>query len=168
MVSEMKEKNEQKTVKEKLLEAIPVESNDNKTYVINCYKCGAALNVSSGKTAYICPVCNSLLRMRTITRIVKEVPVKEKYIHLTLTEKAAKHILHVDRNNQIAAARRKASPSYSEVKEYENELKTKSALESLIAKHIGVNKYDEGDVLVIDVNETNNDLSITKEKIPQE
>lgn len=163
-VSEMKDKKVIYTAPEQPMEAIPVEAEEQKSFVINCYKCGAALNVSSGKTAYICPVCNSLLRMRTVTRIVKEIPVKEKYVHITLTEKAAKHILLADRAHKLDAARRKASPSYSDMQEYENDRKAKTALESLIAKHIGVNKYDEGDVLVVDVDDT--DLSITKAKKP--
>ena len=102
--------------------------------------------------------------MRTVTRIVKEVPVKEKYVHITLTEKAAKHILLADRAHKLEKARRKAAPNYSDMEEYESDRKAKSALESLIAKHIGVNKYDEGDVLLVDVDDA--DLSITTAKKP--
>ena len=163
----MKDKKEICTAPEQPMEAIPVETNEQKNFVINCYKCGAALNVSSGKTAYICPVCGSLLRMRTITRIVKEVPVKEKYVHMTLTEKAAKHILLANREYAIEKCKEKQPRCRrARRKAAANARKTQLALEALIAKHIGVNKYEEGDVLLVDADEEK--LSITTAKVPEQ
>ncbi len=163
----MKDKKETYTAPEQPMEAIPVEMEGQKNFVINCCKCGAALNVSSGKTAYVCPVCGSLLRMRAITRIVKEIPVKEKYVHITLTEKAAKHILLADREYKIEKATKKRARCclFRRRKKAADECRqTQLAMESLIAKHISVNKYEEGDVLVIDADEQN--LSITTAKVP--
>ena len=164
----MKDKKVTYTAPEQPMEAIPVEAEEQKSFVINCYKCGAALNVSSGKTAYICPVCGTLLRMRTVTRIVKEIPVKEKYVHITLTEKAAKHILLADKEYKLAESA-KAKPARRclfrrRKKVVDDSRKTQLAMESLIAKHISVNNYEEGDVLVIDADEQN--LSITTAKVP--
>ena len=86
----MKEKNEQMMP---VMEAVPVNVVQQKDFVINCSKCGAALNVKSGKTAYICPVCGALFRLRMGTRIVKDIPVKEKQIHLLLHQRY-KHLLN--------------------------------------------------------------------------
>lgn len=161
----MKDRKEQIPMMEQPMDAIPVETIEApKSFVVNCHKCGAALNLKSGKTAYICPVCNTLLRMRVGTRIVKEIPVKEKYIHLTLTQSAAKHILYADRDYRVNEAKEKASPLYSEEKATQEKKKVQSALESLIAQHISVNKYEEGDVLVIDAN--GDELSVTTSKRP--
>jgi predicted RNA-binding Zn-ribbon protein involved in translation (DUF1610 family) len=163
----MKDKKEICTATEQPMEAIPVEAIEQKNFVINCYKCGAALNVSSGKTAYVCPVCGSLLRMRAVTRIVKEIPVKEKYVHITLTEKAAKHILLADKEYKAQQANKKRARRCifrRRKKAVDPCRQTQLAMESLIEKHIGVNKYEEGDVLLIDADDQN--LSITTAKVP--
>ena len=41
--------------------------------LVNCPKCGAGLYVDSTEVAYMCPVCNSLMRVRIGERIVKNV-----------------------------------------------------------------------------------------------
>ena len=56
--------------------------------VVNCNKCGASLTVKNGGTAYICPVCGSLFRVQTGTRMVKDVSDKEKQVCVVVTENA--------------------------------------------------------------------------------
>ena len=76
----------------------PVEVNVEeekplKTWTVNCMKCGAALNLKEGGQAYICPVCGTLLRIKTGARLVKNLGVEEKKYHVTLTESAVNSIL---------------------------------------------------------------------------
>lgn len=98
-----------------VMDAVPVNVVRPTEFVVNCHKCGAALTMKSGKSAYICPVCNTLLRMRTGTRIVKEVPVKEKQIHLTLSESAANYIVAKDYEARVKAAKKKKTDRKSVV-----------------------------------------------------
>lgn len=67
---------------------VPVKKND----YVNCSKCGASLSASNTAAAYVCPVCGTLFRTRKSIRIVQEVPVQEKQIHLSFTKKAAMFI----------------------------------------------------------------------------
>lgn len=62
--------------------AQPVEP---KTYVVNCPKCGAALNVKAGGFAYMCPVCSNLFRVRVGEKLVKDVSrvtMMEAYVNV--------------------------------------------------------------------------------------
>ncbi len=55
-----------------------------KKYMVNCPKCGAALNVKEGSIAYMCPVCSNLFRMRKGEKMVKDISrrtVGEAYVH---------------------------------------------------------------------------------------
>ena len=61
--------------------AAPVE----KKWVVNCYRCGAALNVTFGNMVYMCPVCNNLFRVRKYEKLVKDVTrniVAEAYVNV--------------------------------------------------------------------------------------
>lgn len=61
----------------------PVEG---KKYVVQCPRCSAKLNVKNNGVAYMCPVCNTLFRMRTGTKMVKDVSpviVSEAYVNVT-------------------------------------------------------------------------------------
>lgn len=44
-----------------------------KKYIVNCYRCGAALNVKAGNMVYMCPVCNNLFRVRLGEKLVKDI-----------------------------------------------------------------------------------------------
>ena len=63
-------------------EPAPAEA---KTYVVNCHRCGAALNVQQIGVAYMCPVCNNLFRVRIGEKLVKDVSrvtVAEAYVNV--------------------------------------------------------------------------------------
>ena len=149
------------------MEAVPVNVTPQvKDFVINCSKCGAALSAKSGKTAYICPVCGTLFRMRTGTRIVKEIPVKEKQIHLTLTEKAAKFIVEKDVEAKAKAAKKKKTGFWARRRARKAKENFQRALETLIAENIRLNTYEEGDLLKIDLGD--NELTVNTVKAPTE
>ncbi len=57
-----------------------------KNWAVNCPKCGATLNLKEGGYAFLCPVCNSILKIRTDERPVIE-QKEEKYLQVRLTEK---------------------------------------------------------------------------------
>ena len=62
-----------------------VVAEEVKKHVVNCYRCGAALNVQSGNVVYMCPVCNNLFRVRIGEKIVKDisrVTVSEAYVNV--------------------------------------------------------------------------------------
>lgn len=164
----MKAKKEQKNVQMMpTMEAVPVNVVPQaKDFVINCSKCGAALSAKNGKTAYICPVCGSLFRMRTGTRIVKEIPVKEKQIHLTLTEKAAKFIVEKDVEAKAKAAKKKKTGFWARRRARKAKENFQRALETLIAENIRLHTYEEGDLLKIDLG--NNELTVNTVKAPTE
>ena len=63
-----------------------VVAEEVKKYVVNCYRCGAALNVTAGNMVYMCPVCNNLFRVRLGEKLVKDisrVTVSEAYVNVT-------------------------------------------------------------------------------------
>ena len=56
-----------------------------KKYVVNCHRCGAALNVMAANVVYMCPVCNNLFRVRLGEKLVKDVTtqtIAEAYINV--------------------------------------------------------------------------------------
>lgn len=125
--------------------AMPVASKQE--WVINCNKCGAALTVKNDGNAYICPVCGELFRIQTGTRIVKEIAPKEKQVHLTLTEKAVDMIAKNDAKKKKKLAGKKISAR----KQKRARKKLQRALEMVVAQKVRFNNYDEGDVLVVDL-----------------
>ena len=61
------------------------EKTGVKTYIVNCPKCSAALKVENGNFAFVCPVCNNLLRVRKCEKLVKDVSrniVAEAYVNV--------------------------------------------------------------------------------------
>ncbi len=149
-----------------VMDAVPVEVVRQSEFIVNCHKCGASLTMKSSKAAYMCPVCNTLLRMRTGTRIVKEVPVKEKQIHLTLSESAANYIVAKDYETRVKAAKKKKTGFWARRRARKAKEQLQSALETLIARNIRVHAYEEGDVLKIDLG--NNELKVETVKAPVE
>ena len=138
------------------VEAVPVEMDQEKTFVINCGKCGAALSAKNGRTAYICPVCGTLFLMRTGVRVVKDIPVQEKHIHLTLTQNAARFILKKDAQAK-AAMMANVGTNRGEMR-----YGLQSSLETLIAENIRLQKYEEGDLLKIDLGDNQLTASMVK------
>ena len=64
-------KNKKNEVVEETVVAEPIEAaaapavvEEPKKWVVNCHRCGAALNVVYGNMVYMCPVCNNLFRLR--------------------------------------------------------------------------------------------------------
>ena len=60
-----------------------VVAEEAKKFVVNCYRCGAALNVHADNVVYMCPVCNNLFRIRIGEKLVKDVSqvtVQEAYV----------------------------------------------------------------------------------------
>ena len=63
-----------------------VVAEEVKKYVVNCYRCGAALHVQAGNVVYMCPVCNNLFRVRVGEKLVKDISretVSEAYVSVT-------------------------------------------------------------------------------------
>ena len=59
--------------------AAPVEEKpaEEKKFVVNCYRCGAALKVVTSNVVYMCPVCNNLFRVRLGEKLVKDITPAE-------------------------------------------------------------------------------------------
>ena len=144
----MKKKNKKQAQGQPVL-AIPV--NTQHEWVINCSKCGASLNVKNDGHAYLCPVCSSLFRIQTGTRIVKEITPKEKQVHLTFTEKAVQLIVANEEVAQRKAAKRKRK--ISPRKERKIRKKIQRALETVLAGNIRLSEYQEGEVILVDTDE---------------
>lgn len=134
-------------VQEQPVVAVPVTPKQD--WVINCNKCGAALTVKNDGNAYICPVCGTLFRIQTGTRIVKEIAPKEKQVHLTLTEKAVTLIAANEEKKQKKLAKKKKNLSPRKQKKAQKKLQR--ALEMVVAQNVRLGNYDEGDILVVDL-----------------
>lgn len=66
-------------------EGLEPVAEEVKKYVVNCYRCGAALNVRAGNMVYMCPVCNNLFRVRLGEKLVKDISrtvVSEAYVNV--------------------------------------------------------------------------------------
>ena len=164
----MKANKEQKNVQMMpVMEAVPVNVAKQKNFVINCSKCGAALVAKNGKTAYICPVCGSLFCVRAGTRIVNESPVKEKLIHLTLTEEAAKFIVEKDAEAKAKGSNKKKRGFWGRCKAEKAKENFQCALETLIAENLRLNTYEEGDLLKIDVSENELIVDMVKASVEE-
>lgn len=126
---------EQAAVQPPVQEAVPVK--EPKVWVVNCPKCGAALNLKEGGFAYMCPVCNNLLRIKTGARLVKNLDCGNNNLHVTLTENAVKYLTGKDAN----------APKYL------------GNLEYALAQNV-VNGYSSQELFVIDADE--NGISVKK------
>ena len=121
-----------------VVEAVPVR--EPKTWIVNCPKCGAALSMKEGGCAYLCPVCKSLLRVKTGARLVKNLDEGNKKLHVTLTENAVKYLTEKDKGEN---AEKPATPD----------------LGAMLAQNVA-DGYSDGDSIVVDANE--NGLSVVK------
>ncbi len=79
-----------KRAQEEVVEVEVAPQREPKNWVVNCPKCGAALNLKEGGTAYLCPVCNSVLRVKSGVRLVKDVTKEDKTLFLGVSEQAMK------------------------------------------------------------------------------
>ena len=79
----MEEKN---VLEETVAEQQPVEEVK---LVVNCPKCAAALRVREGGIAYVCPVCNTIFRVRKATRMVNDEEKTAKNGAETITQEQA-------------------------------------------------------------------------------
>ena len=82
-----------KRAKEKVVEVEVAPPREPKNWIVNCPKCGAALNLKEGGTAYLCPVCNSVLRVKSGVRLVKDVTKEDKTLFVGISEKAVGYLL---------------------------------------------------------------------------
>lgn len=145
---------EKKTQEEVYATPVPVKPRNE---WVHCSKCGAALKAGNGSSAYICPVCGTLFRLRMGTKIVQNMPVKEKQIHFTLTEKAAKSII----KNEAKAQKKQRKMSAWKLRRQQKKLQR--ALETLLAQNLSLKDYNENEVFMIDLGD-NGVLSVTKTK----
>ena len=88
----MKEKNCKLAKDEKIIE-IEQSVQEPKNWVVNCPKCGAALDLKSGGTAYLCPVCGTLLSVKVKARLVKQLKLPEKTLHINVSEQAIQYLV---------------------------------------------------------------------------
>ena len=70
----------------------PVVANQPRSWNVNCPKCGATLKLKEDGTAYLCPVCTSVLRVKTGARLVKNLNYDAKQLHINVTYPAALYI----------------------------------------------------------------------------
>lgn len=49
-----------------VIQATPLYAEQREDLIVHCLKCNSALRVKSEKTAYICPVCGTTLRVRIV------------------------------------------------------------------------------------------------------
>ncbi len=76
---------------------IPVaEVAEAKKWVVNCPKCGSALTVKSGNFAHLCPVCAQVFRLRTGSKLVKDVSRKTMVEAYVAVDKDAKGDVKTD------------------------------------------------------------------------
>ena len=72
--------------------ATPVVPREPRSWNVNCNKCGATLKLKEDGRVYLCPVCNSKLRIKTGARLVKNLELVNKQLNLALTYNAAQYI----------------------------------------------------------------------------
>ncbi len=101
----MKAKKEAVVQETPVVESVPVEP---KTWTVNCPKCGAALNMKEGGLAHMCPVCKTLLRVKTGSRLVKNLGEPEKNVHILLGENSLKLLQYTENDMQLSRKAKKA------------------------------------------------------------
>ena len=72
--------------------ATPVVPREPRSWNVNCNKCGATLKLKEDGRVYLCPVCNSQLRIKTGARLVKNLELFNKHLNLSVTYNAAQYI----------------------------------------------------------------------------
>lgn len=127
-------------------------------WVINCNKCGAALNIKSNGNAYICPVCGTLFRVQTGKRMVKEVAKERKIqINLTFTECAVNYV----KANE-ATQTKTPTKKLSNRKVKKAMKKIQKAMSVIVTNSAPMSALNDGDSVVVDVDK-NNALTVNKQ-----
>jgi uncharacterized Zn finger protein (UPF0148 family) len=135
----MKKKN-CKCAKAKAAEMEIIVEQEPKEWVVNCPKCGASLNLKDGGTAYLCPVCSTLLRVKTGARLVKNLNVADKTLRVNITEQAVNYLLETE------AKRAKKSKCIFR-------RKRKPTLESMLARRVIKEGYTVEDSILVELGE---------------
>ena len=135
----MKKKN-CKCAKAKAAEMEIIVEQEPKEWVVNCPKCGASLNLKDGGTAYLCPVCSTLLRVKTGARLVKNLNVADKTLRVNITEQAVNYLLETEAKR---AKKRKCI----------FRRKKKPTLESMLARRVIKEGYTVEDSILVELGE---------------
>ena len=90
---EAMKRNKDKRIKTEMQERELAPAGAPKTWIVNCPQCGASLNLKEGSDAYLCPVCKSILHVKSGERLVKNVSKEEQTLRVNLTETAVKRLL---------------------------------------------------------------------------
>jgi uncharacterized Zn finger protein (UPF0148 family) len=135
----MKKKN-CKCAKAKAAEMEIIVEQEPKEWVVNCPKCGASLNLKDGGTAYLCPVCSTLLRVKTGARLVKNLNVADKTLRVNITEQAVNYLLETEAKR---AKKRKCI----------FRRKRKPTLESMLARRVIKEGYTVEDSILVELGE---------------
>lgn len=135
----MKKKN-CKCAKAKAAEMEIIVEQEPKEWVVNCPKCGASLNLKDGGTAYLCPVCSTLLRVKTGARLVKNLNVADKTLRVNITEQAVNYLLETETKR---AKKRKCI----------FRRKRKPTLESMLARRVIKEGYTVEDSILVELGE---------------
>ena len=117
-----------------------VVEQEPKEWVVNCPKCGASLNLKDGGTAYLCPVCSTLLRVKTGARLVKNLNVADKTLRVNITEQAVNYLLETEAKR---AKKRKCI----------FRRKRKPTLESMLARRVIKEGYTVEDSILVELGE---------------
>jgi Zn finger protein HypA/HybF involved in hydrogenase expression len=72
---------------------VPPVELEARSWNVNCPKCGTTLKLKESDTAYLCPVCSSVLRVKTGARLVKNLNYGARQMHVCITDMAANYIL---------------------------------------------------------------------------
>ena len=143
-----------KRAKDEILVQTEVEPvREPKNWVVNCPKCGAALNLKEGGTAYLCPVCNTVLRVKSGVRLVKDVSKEDKTLHVSVTEQAVQYLLEKEKA-RAAMEKKRCRCKRKKAR------KAAELLESKLAVSI-LGGYTKEENVVVDIDETGN-LSVKK------
>lgn len=143
----MRKKN-RKRAKEEVVEVAVAPQREPKNWVVNCPKCGASLNLKEGGTAYLCPVCNSVLRVKSGVRLVKDVTKEDKTLFVGVSEKAMKFLFEKEEQrakleNKRCRCKKKRARKMAEL------------LESKIAVSASAG-YTKEDRFIVDLDENGN------------
>ena len=117
-----------------------IVEQEPKEWVVNCPKCGASLNLKDGGTAYLCPVCSTLLRVKTGARLVKNLNVADKTLRVNITEQAVNYLLETEAKR---AKKRKCI----------FRRKRKPTLESMLARRVIKEGYTVEDSILVELGE---------------
>ena len=115
-----------------------VVEQEPKEWVVNCPKCGASLNLKDGGTAYLCPVCSTLLRVKTGARLVKNLNVADKTLRVNITEQAVNYLLE-----QEAKRAKKRKCIFRR--------KKKPTLEDMLARRVAKEGYTVEDSILVEL-----------------